>query len=92
MMIRSNTMIKRERSVDVVVTSDYGEAVVFENHYRITARITASPNAEAELALCLSTLVKAGLIDAGKLRAALALAEPVAEEIAERRTEEGDGE
>lgn len=58
----------------------FGDAVVRKESRYLLAQVSASQGAEAELALCLSALVEAGVIDVEKLRAALVLAEPVARE------------
>jgi hypothetical protein len=58
----------------------FGRARILYCECTVVAQVEVGRDAEAELALCLRSLVEIGLIDVEKLRAALVLAEPVAQE------------
>jgi len=60
-------------------------SIVVDQRYQM-AYVSCAPDCEADLALCLAALVKAGAINVEKLRAMLVLAEPVAtEKVAEAK-------
>lgn len=72
------TKLIGDRRVDTNIEADhsFGHVKVTEDYRLLHVEIRLARGAEAELALCLKTLVDAGVLDSGRLRAALALADP----------------
>ena len=75
-----NTDVDEHKEFRFRRLGSHSEAQVVVAHRYIAAQAMCGPGCEPELALCLAALVADGKLDIEKLRAALVLAGPVAQE------------
>jgi hypothetical protein len=78
-MVTRSASIRGDKQFRIRSEPTFTEAEI-THEWSVLAHVGCAADCEADLALCLSALVEAGVINIEKLRAALILAEPVARE------------